>query len=321
MRALLACLLLAGCLGSPAPAGGAENATDPCADTGADCPGGPTRSAPEGGVVAPDLPLGRAWTYAVASFYEPAFTEMTVVVASKDDAGYLFAGATPDDLGPEAVWGRGWHGERDRGLVGNGWRWIDFPLVDGKTWDLVEGFPLVARAADVRTPTGTEEGFVIDGAKEDERGSRTFHAEYAPSLGAATVTVFETSSGYYERLEMTGVSETSTYAWFELGPRAECEGYADDPPVTLAEATPLELPEGHDALLVSAGGVGGRGAVASPAGERWTGEGGAAESWTTATLPATPGNWALACAGAPDGWYFLAAQAVTWTEGTIAPEG
>lgn len=311
-------VVAAGCLGAdeaPPPQPPQEcaeaDAAIPCIGC-PDCTGANASRTP-----APDLPLGRTWTYAVESFYEPAFTEMRVVVAEKDDAGYLFAGASPDDLAPAVVWHRGWHGTRDLGLAGGGFRALDFPLFDGKSWEVLDGLAVVALAADVVGPDGTEEGFVIEGTREDDGGTTTFRAEYAPSAGALARLVFETAGGYFERLEMTGMSESATYAWFERGARAECQGYVDTPPTSLAAATPLEVGEGHDVVLVSAGGVGGRGAVVPPTGTTWTGEGGATETWTTATLPATGGRWTLTCAGGPDQWYFVAAQAVTWVEADV----
>lgn len=309
---------LAGCLGAET-----EAADDPGAQETTPVPrtGPPLveREAP-----APDLPVGRAWTYAATLRYNPD-TEFTVVVASRDANGYLFAAASEDDLLTAAVWTEEWYGPRDASLNLEGWHLLDFPLKDGKTWEAIPEFLTVtARAAPVSTPFGSEPGFIIEGVNEN--GFRARY-EYAPSVGYLTSLHTSVGERPLDQITLTRMGDAKEWVWFERGPAAYVGGdhpWPAPPPVRppSAGAAPFEVPAGHDALVVSAGGArGGRVAVQPPANGAtgpWTYQSDGNEAWQTAALAPTAGTWSLAVQDPPQtGWGYVGVAAVKWVRGTL----
>ncbi|HVM45266.1 MAG TPA: hypothetical protein VM582_04970, partial [Candidatus Thermoplasmatota archaeon] len=91
----------------------------------------------------------------------------------------------------------------------------------------------------------------------------------------------------------------------------------------------LDVPEGYDHVIVSAGGTtGGRVRLDGPGGASWSTEFDGAEAWRHAMLPATPGKWTGIAAGrpfvpeapplpadAPLGWSYMHVAPVRWLRG------
>lgn len=316
MRALLVLpLLLAGCLGAPdAPPVGCDSPVADCpVREFRECPECLPTSPPAGS--APDLPVGRSFTYADEYLYDSE-DEITIVVAEKDADGYLFAGASEDDVVSAAVWGRPWFGRVSRDLNAEGARLFSFPLEDGKKWDLREGFTLTARAAEVRSPAGAEPGFVIEGASD----GLTHRMEYAPSVGYFTSYTREVDGAPFLRLTLRTVDTAKAWVSWVEGPGANVEG--STPPAGAPAAT-LDVPAGFDAVLASAGGRGGGRATVAPPGaglaDAWSEEFAGEEEWRTRVFAAEPGAWSLA-AGAPPGEFgFARVVAVKWVRGAVAP--
>ncbi|HLE98111.1 MAG TPA: hypothetical protein VI997_12135, partial [Candidatus Thermoplasmatota archaeon] len=299
---LIAVASVTGCFGpSPSEASGAA---------GAGASTGPGPGEGSGFVLdAPDLPLGRAWTYAADVIYDPD-PELTVVVARKDAAGYLFAAAAEDDLYGEAVWGREWYGPMTTDLLDAEtpkWPVFDFPLHEGKTWAFSPRLNVTAHEADIALPDGgTERGFRIEG----DDGRSSFSGEYAPSVGWFTTYAYAWSAGSYS-LSLVGVEETDMYVWFERGPRVGVASGEGNPPGTAT----LDVPAGFDAVVASVGGEGGARTVVAPpplGGAAWSDEFTGEETWDARAFPATPGTWALAAQAPPDAWGYTAVTAVTW---------
>lgn len=276
------------------------------------------RALREGGgaAPAPELAVGRAWTYEGFEFYNEDAT-FTVVVAQADAQGYLFAAGAEDDLVYPALWGSRWFGERPRDLSDGDVRMLRFPLSDGASWEYFEGFTLTARAAQVDTPLGPDAGFVVEGA--DER--RSIHIEYSPrAQNVVRYTATRADGSVRDDLRMARIADAQPWIWFELGPLTVVPN-PHEPAV-------FDVAEGFDHVLVSAGGAsGGRARVASPAGPAWDAEfAGEGEVWRHAMLDATPGRWAAAIAGrpfvegapelpvdAPVGWAYMHVAPVRWT--------
>lgn len=312
--ALALALILAGCVGASATP---PPKPTPMARSDGGSAGATSRDALPKNVTAPVLPVGRAWTYEGAEFYNED-TKFDVVVARADEKGYLFAAGAEDDLVYNALWGGPWLGERSLSLDSSVVKWhlLDFPLADGKTWTVADGLVATARAADVATPRGTEPGFVIEG-KSDRGGS--LRAEYAPSIGNVVKYDETWSNGVVgEAWRMTAVKDNAKWVWYELGTPASAGG-PDQP-------AKLDVPAGYDAVIASAGGTqGGRTMLEGPGGAQWSYDFQGAESWHQATLPATPGSWAGAAAGHPFvpqaptlpaewpvGWSYLTFAPVKW---------
>lgn len=315
MRRLLAGLLLAtllaGCTANDPPNAGPDGVST----VPSDGPENATAPASADGVPPPVHPVGRAWTYEGAELYNED-ARFTVVVARADDAGYLFAGGAEDDLVYEALWGSPWFGERARDMDRHEWmNVLDFPLRDGASWDYRDGLRVTARATEVATPVGTQPGFRIEGESERSRVSY----DYAPALGQ--IVRWETGPAdatlpRFESLRMVAVAEGEAWVWYELG----------DLVVVPAPQQPqaFEVPEGHDAVLASAGGRDGSRAILQPPdGEAWTAEFPGEEDWKHAMLDAAPGRWTAAVAGWPYiegtadvpaeiGWAYMHVAPVTW---------
>lgn len=273
-----------------------------------------------GEVLAPELRAGQAWTYEGKEFYNED-TSFTVVVAQVTGEGYLFAGGAEDDLVYEALWWSMWYGMHDRSLnrVDFDRPFLSFPLRDGASWPLSDTTTLTARAAEVDTPLGKDAGFVIEGA--DER--RSLRVEYSPRAQNIVRLVTTGADGtVWSDLRMTRVAQAQPWVWYELGPLA----VASNP----HEPALLDVPEGYDHVIVSAGGTeGGRARVDTPGGPSWSVEFSGDETWRHGMLPAEPGRWVGAVAGrpflrqvgelpveAPVGWAYMHAAPVKWLYGT-----
>lgn len=308
--AWLVLLLLAGCV-QPEP-----QPPDPDVGerSGEPFPGAPTANYT---VNAPPLhPVGRAWTYRGVQEYDPE-PEVTVVVAQANEDGYLFAGAAPKDLVYEALWADPLYGPHDRALVRTDFerKWLSFPLYDGKTWAYTDTMSLTARRASLETFNGTEEGFVIEGSN----GAITRRWEYAPALGVIVRHVTTRADGtVIDDYALTSVREGSPWVWYEVAEIGQA--VAEEPAL-------LEVPEGYDNVILSAGGAeGGHVQVRGPTGETWSTTFDGAEEWRHGMLPATPGRWSAAIVGEPYieiappidtplGWAMVRFAAVRWIEG------
>ena len=169
-EAILLTMLLAGCVAADAPA--AAPVATPSLPTDE-----PAAAMPNGSVGAPELRIGRAWTYEGSEFYNED-RSFTVVVAEERPEGWLFAGGSEDDLVYEALWWSRWYQVHDRALnrVDFDRALLRFPLFDGASWPYSDALTLTARAAQVDTPLGKDEGFVIEGANERV----TMRSEYSP---------------------------------------------------------------------------------------------------------------------------------------------
>jgi hypothetical protein len=269
---------------------------------------------------APDLPVGRAWTYKA----EVPWTqdkEITIVVAQKNATGYLFAGATEEDILDPISWGELYFGPQSLNLSENEGNQpiLRFPLYDGATWNLGH-LNVTAHLANVSTPAGTEAGFVIEGAE----GKRHVRAEYAPSVGYLTSYLFVAGDGATTwRLSLQKMGTASSWVWATRGPIMEIgnDAWPADPPSPLpigspAGARPFEVPAGYDALVVSVGGTHGRAAIQGPGGASWMPTFDGPMSWSNQAFPAPEGRWSFALTNATqDGWVFAHAVAVKWLRG------
>lgn len=298
---ILAALVVAGCLGDdPAP--------PPDAVPSARGEEG-TPAVGDEGLAAPALPVGRAWTYDAAIFYDPPET-VTVVVAS-NASGYLFAGATPEDLVGEILWGRFWHGEVDEQLSTPDWRLFEFPLVDGKTWDLFEGVVVTARATDVQALGRTMPGFAMTATVD----ANAYRWEYAPEIGYLTKYERTRDGEMRDSLYLRAMRDGAPWLWFEMGAFLEATDRGAFPPEAPigGDAQRLEVPEGSDAVVASGGGAGGgRAELRGVGGESWTWEAADEESWGAAVFEAPSATWTLAAVSPPEGFGWLCAAAVTW---------
>lgn len=315
---VLVALLLAGC---STPTDTVSDA--PATPSSSGAPSGPraeegSAGGSDGGVAAPELAVGRAWTYEGYELYN-GDASFTVVVAQAEAEGYLFAGGAEDDLVYDALWASPWFGPRDRSL--NSARYdlplLRFPLREGDSWSYSSDITLRARAASIDTPLGKDDGFVIEGASERV----VIRAEYSPR--AQNVVRFHTTIGgkVFQDIRMTAVADGQPWVWYQLGTL----GVASNP----HEPAAIDVSDGFDHVIASAGGTtGGRAHVAGPGGPAWEVEFSGDESWTHAMLDATPGDWVGIVAGrpyvgaAPDlpaeppvGWAYMHVAPVRWTYG------
>ena len=315
---LLAVLLvLPGCLDAEEPPAGGTTPDAREAPSAERANATPTAA---GGMPAPVLPVGRAWTYQAALFYNPD-EELTIVVSEVTPGGYRFSAGAQDDLVHHALWGNEWFGPHraDLGADGYAYKPFDFPLVDGKSWAWSEKLTVTAKAADVRTPAGIEPGFVIEGATERVN----LRYAYAPSVGYYVDYLFEVDGVPREALRLVRMDEgKQDWVWFELGDVT----VVPDP----HEPHAFEVPAGFDEVLVSAGGLkGSRATVVPPggAGGAWQQEFPAQdETWAHGVLPATEGRWVASVQGRPSlpvdppapppaspvGWAYMHVAPVKW---------
>lgn len=305
--AVLLLVLFAGCLApepppaQPSPCGAGEICA--CDDCGG-CDAADSVPCPSPAVpgARPHLTPGRSWTYTADGLYD-IDTEFTVVVARSDADGVLLAGQTEECIKGAAVWGRVWMGERDGELNEEGYRMFDWPLADGKSWKLTDAIEVTARAANISVPGGTAPGFVISGGAE---GS-TVEYEYADSIGY--LVRFRSARGdvAYADIELKESGPSESWLWFERGPRAFAGG--EQP------AAVLQVPDGYDSVVASAGGAsGGKARLVPPptAGEPWAYDADGAEAWVGTVREATAGPWTLAATSPPGGFGWLEAVAVKW---------
>jgi hypothetical protein len=281
------------------------NGTLPAEDAASSDRVGDERQAPAS-VPAPDLEAGWSWTYATAGVYNTG-DAFTIVVAEAGPDGYLFAGAGPEDVVEDVVWGRTWFGPMDRDLVLDPQRasgtfpeahivLFDFPLEDGKTWDSGAA-TVTARATDVPGPNGlTLPGFKMT------LGSDGPTWTYAPSIGYLT--------SYRSNVLDIVIDEVGTsdsWTWYEPGPRVSA---------WMLHADTMDVPAESDAVIASAGGQGAAAATVTPApgGVPWTFQTSDTYGYEYVILPANEGAWsasAVAGAGSTGG---VDAVAVTWLQ-------
>ncbi|HEX2022146.1 MAG TPA: hypothetical protein VHH36_05495, partial [Candidatus Thermoplasmatota archaeon] len=297
VRPLLLALALAlpGCLDGDAAAPAPATPTAGCDACGAD-------ATPQPAVTPP--PVGRSWTYETRGVYDTQ-SAFTLVLAKLGPDGGLVAGATEADIEETIAWERPWAGPTDAQGNPERAKLFDWPLEDGKTWQAWEGLQVTARAATVQTPSGPEDGFVVEGGKEDRRTAW----EYAPSVGWLVSYRFERGGEAYIDARLVSMGTAASWVWYERGPFAAVES-GDAPAV-------LEVAEGYDAVVATGGGTTGRSDLVAPDGSAWSWQAGAGETWTARTLPATAGAWALAAVAPPtDGFSYMQAEAVRWVRGT-----
>jgi hypothetical protein len=320
---LLAGAALVGCLGddaapTDAPEAAPEDPPEP------EAPQPPETSQ---GVQAPELAEGTAFTFDAAGAFN-RLGSVTVVVASNTSEGYLFTGATPEDLVEEVVFSRAWLGELDASLNRLGddgepvWRFFDWPLEDGATWTVVEDpdVEVTAERTDVPTPSGPAAGFRIHG----EGGDSALEYTYAPEVGYLTSLTWTILDTTLFDLTLTGVGTSETALWYEAGPRAStCGDPTSSTPVT-PTATTLEVPGDADAVVAASGSVGEGETVAQPppsanGSQPHVVQHGPEEQWFYDELPGRSGTWELTARGQPGpvapGTYVCATlQAVTWVD-------
>ncbi|MEA3199567.1 MAG: hypothetical protein QOE90_995 [Thermoplasmata archaeon] len=258
---------------------------------------------------APDLPVGRSWTYHAKTRYDSR-TEITIVVASKNATGYLFAGATADDVLEPLAWGRFTHGPQSLGLnpTEDAVRLFDFPLEEGKTWTFTGNLTVTARA--------TRAGWTMSGATD--HASVTY--AYAPSVGYLTSMDWRVRNATFVELGLARVGIASKWVWAERGPDVEVG------PGTLPVAPPVAPPTGaqtfdvpakYDGLVVSAGGTRGSLVVGGPGGASWSPTfTNGTEAWDTRGFAAPSGTWSFGlAAGGTNDWVYARAVAVKWIRG------
>jgi hypothetical protein len=169
----------------------------------------------------------------------------------------------------------------------------------------------------VRVPGGTEPGFVVEGT--GERGHVRY--EYAPAVGYYSSWLYESASGgYFEKLTLTRVGQAKDWVWFE--PSKAIWAYDPAAPAT------MDVAQGVDAVLLSAGGAGGRATVTMPDGsyrtETFPAEAIADGVWRQAILPPLAGKWTASTqdtpsapvdlpTGRPLGWAYVVLVPVKWT--------
>lgn len=263
-----------------------------------------TTSDRETGIPAPTLPVGRAWTYEATGVYDTG-TTVTIVVAEATDDGYLLAGKTPADLMEDVLWDRPWQGEVDAELnpVGQGApQLFDFPLDNGKTWE-DRGTTVTARIGQIPHPDGQRIGLIMSASGES--GNRTW--TYDPQVGYMTSYKSTRGDTTYLQLNLTEVTTSETWTWYEAHEQAFSDGSAPGM---------LEVSSQATGVVVSAGGWGGGQAQLvppltgpSPATYQFTD----AERWTYDLYEAAEGSWQLTAQSPPDGLGYITASSVTWT--------
>lgn len=309
---LIAITLLAGCASREGPFPDTIGTPSPVSDTFDREEALAGRETP-----APTPAVGRAWTYEGVEFYNED-TAFTVVVSDATAEGYQFAGGAEDDLVYPALWGSWWYGPHDRSLnrVDHDRPLLRFPLRDGASWPFSDTITFVARAFPVDTPAGRDEGgYVIEGGDEH----RAIHVEYSPrAQNIVRLTITRADGTTRDDLRMTRVADNASWVWFELGPLTVVPN-AHEPGI-------VEVPEGFDNVLVSAGGTqGSRARVEGPGGTSWSAEFPDVEVWKQTMLPPAAGKWVGVLAerpsveGAPAlpvespiGWAYMHIAPVRW---------
>lgn len=296
---ILLASLFAGCLsGAPGPVadvddGGADEATDDGA--------GP---ADRFEATLPTLAPGTTFTYR----YDGPWAlqdRFTVVVTTTSD-GYLFAGATEQDLYQHVLEGTRLFGHRDAALNrvdDTGARLektFSFPLHDGKNWT-DEGRSWHVQEAEVTTPGGTERGFRIHGIGPE----RTWVFDYAPSLGMVTHGAeTHTERGALWQATLASAGTATEAVWFAYTAWAWTGMHTN--------ATTLDIGEETEAVLVEAyGDTGTRGWIRAPTRAPAVYEG-SEGTIHVATHPGETGTWTLGSATAPGSSYALWAIGVDW---------
>ncbi|HLE96751.1 MAG TPA: hypothetical protein VI997_05205 [Candidatus Thermoplasmatota archaeon] len=142
------------------------------------------------GVDAPDWRVGDWWTYHLTSDVYAKDLEVTLVVGRAGPTGYA-VGMPAEDYATDAIL---FHmpptGTISRALSYDvhdvPFEPLRFPLADGDAWETAwaaTAIELAAHGADVRTPSGTERGFVVSNEAAKDKHGRDFRLEYAPSVG------------------------------------------------------------------------------------------------------------------------------------------
>lgn len=269
---------------------------------------------------APSLSQGTSFTYGVDGVYnhEP----FTIVVASNNSDGYLFAGETTEDLLEEIINDRPWQGTLDASLNpldGDGqtyWNFFDWPLEDGKTWTFSEsGREVTAERAEVVTPDGPSEGFRMQGSL----GEDLLEYTYAPEVGYITSLEWGLPDRTFLDVTLEAVGETTEAVWFEFGSgNWVCGGPTGSDPIST-----LEVPESVDAVVAGSGSVGEGEFIAQPpaspdGSEPYVEQHEAEEDWVYEELPPRSGTWEMTARSEPSatspGTYLCGSlRAVTWT--------
>lgn len=309
---VVACVAWVGCVQSSGVGGPPVSTTCPaeadcvlpCAP---DCPG---PVPPSSGVAAPVLVSGTAWSYEGVQEYD-VVDPFTVVVSLVEGGGSLFLAGAEDDLLYHVRWGDRWFGPRDASLNPEGRRSFSWPLVDGASWEYVEGRVVTASAVGAV--------FVIEGG--DDRFRMRY--VYDPAVGAISEWRTTLDGVVVDDVRLARVGVAGEGVWFEAGDLVA----VTDP----ASPQVFDVGGGLDAVVVSAGGKdGARVTVTPPGGEPWMREFAPSDdpvgSWVHAALPATEGRWTASLQGWPGvdaplpegaprpvGWSWLHLVPVAWT--------
>lgn len=305
----LLALALSGCAGAgngskPLPSG-----TDPVSES------------PEEWVVqAPELLVGQSWTYRTGGYWD-AMETVTIVVARADADGYLFAGASEEDLLDEVFWDRDYLGPMSQDLhpldaegARTGAPLVAFPLQNGSTWRLYN-MDVVASGTMISVLGTMEQGFQIVG--EDD--GRRVEVEYAPSVGAVTHFAYiPGADGPAQALDLVEVGDSSPWVWLEQSAAVTASSVVE--PASSAANPPEMLPvtDTDDAVMLwGLAAPGSKGVAVPPDGASpWTFDGDGVPNFRFTVLPAAEGLWQITgVPGDPEGWVYLQAHAVRWIKG------
>lgn len=306
---------LAGCLTGDedpdAPEGPGSSPEPP--DDGSDGTGGsgdlddepPDPGEEEHGARRPSLSPGLAWQYN-ATGRAVASDEVNVVVARAGQAGYLFAGATPEDLHGEATRNRSWLGWQTEDLnpKGEGPHLFDFPLEDGKTWSTPAG-TVTAERETLDTDLGSFEGYrmTVDGV------DRTW--TYAPAVGYLVSYEETRGDATMVKLELEAVDTRENATWYTPESAVHLQG-ANDGTADVENASTV--------LLAGGGDPGATVSVTPPATGMqgpWITQVRDAPSWAYEEREPVEGTWRVSASAPPEADVGAALVAVTWNE--LAP--
>lgn len=240
LSSLLIAVALAGCASDdPDPDADAPEATDD-----PDAVEAPALTAASS-VEAPEWQVGDWFGHHVFFGAEDTSgTHINTVVVEDEGGSWLLATDDPEAAKWEAAWDfpmLGSIGKDDLGTTAFGAEWdlYDFPLTDGKSWDVTfnplfngpRELTLTATFDDaIETPYGVEAGFRIEGVNAD--GVTELETDYIPAIGwYSSLKYFDPSTEapddtiLHVRAMGKGTDWTGTYLIDEAVPLVQWSGY------------------------------------------------------------------------------------------------